>query len=630
MSAATTGRTIDSAAIDNASAIAVGPRSRAAADIIRRTGFLFERNIRIANSLVISIRDVANRSREIRVPVSQGVAACYASRRGKPAMARKRKTVKPRQLYIPAVPNNASWLESDSYDRRAWAELGLTAPTIGELVESGERLVPDFGALLRDLFLGLFKYNLVWLKPDAVRRSAVLNRTILEQLMPSAGFEMLKSRTLLEEDKAVIAALVLGEHVLELMRSEKLINRREMLDLWDLKHQEENLAETAAALKNAAELAEENQREAEAKEGETAEVDQEKNEQEKKDLQKKIEELHEAAQRAASVSEARLNQKARMFEDQLRHSDKTELKRMQLPSAQLAEEIDRVAQDSHDFSLEFGQGGRMSAGERLELGRRLARNRKLGELARLVGRFKQDARALRRKTLDRGVTEAYDVERGADLGRLIPSELLALHHPQLRADFHRRLLEGAVLQYRLREDEQKGKGPMVVCIDVSSSMQGDKELWAKAVSLTLMDIARRQRRLFRAVLFSSGPGSMKVIDLNRERRYQPELPKVIELAEYFPGGGTDFQAPIDAAIELIADKKLKRGDIVVITDGECQVAPEWLSNLRERKEELQFSIFAVLVDIGSSDLSTLAQFSDRVSSVTKLTVAGSREIFLKI
>jgi uncharacterized protein with von Willebrand factor type A (vWA) domain len=541
-------------------------------------------------------------------------------------MARKRKTVKPRELYIPAVPDNASWLESDSYDRRAWAELGLTAPTIGALVESGERLVPDFGALLRDLFLGLFKYNLVWLKPDAVRRSAVLNRAILEQLMPSAGFEMLKSRTLLEEDKAVIAALVLGEQVLELVRSEKLINRREMLDLWDLKHQEENLAESAAALKNAVELAQENQREADAAEGEEiSESDQEKT-----DLKQKINELQEAAERAARVSEARLNQKARMFEDQLRHSDKTELKRMQLRSAQLAEEIDRVAQDSHDFSLEFGQGGRMSAGERLELGRRLARNRKLGELARLVGRFKQDARALRRKTLDRGVTEAYDVERGAELGRLIPSELLALHHPQLRADFHRRLLEGAVLQYRLREDEQKGKGPMVVCIDVSSSMQGDKELWAKAVSLTLMDIARRQRRLFRAVLFSSGPESMKVIDLNRERRYQPELPKVIELAEYFPGGGTDFQTPIDAAIELIADKKLKRGDIVVITDGECQVTPEWLADLKERKEELQFSIFAVLVDVGSSDLSTLAQFSDRVSSVSKLTVEGSREIFLKI
>ena len=542
---------------------------------------------------------------------------------------KKRKTAKPRPLYIPTVPDNASWIESDSYDRRAWAEFGLTAPAIDDLTESGERLVPDFGALLHDLFLALFKYNLVWFEPSAVRRSAILNRTILEKLIPSPGFEMLKTRTLLEEDKAVIAALVLGEQVLELVRSEKLINRREMLDLWDLKHQEENLAESAAALKNAVDLSEQNQ-------PETGPDASDQNPHSKDDppkdgaLQKKIDELKDAAERATRVSEARLNQKARMFEDQLRHSDQTELKRMQLRSAQLAEEIDRVAQDSHDFSLEFGQGGRLAAGERLELGRRLARNRKLGELARLVGRFKQDARALRRKTLDRGVAEAYDVERGADLGRLIPSELLALHHPQLRADFQRRLLEGAVLQYRLRDDEQKGRGPMVVCIDVSSSMQGDKELWAKAVSLTLMDIARRQRRLFRAVLFSSGPESMKVIDLNRERRYQPELPKVIEMAEYFPGGGTDFQAPIDAAIELISDKKLKRADIVVITDGECQVAPEWLTDLKRRKDDLQFSIFAVLVDLGSSELSTLAQFSDRVSSVTKLTVEGSRDIFLKL
>jgi uncharacterized protein with von Willebrand factor type A (vWA) domain len=534
-----------------------------------------------------------------------------------------RKSIKPRPLYVPTLPSNASWLESDTYDRRAWGELGLTAPTIRDLIASGDKLVPHFGSLLQDLFFGLFKYNLVWLKPNAVRRSAALNHEILEQLVPSPGFEMLKERTLLDEDKAVIAALVLGEQVLEMVRSEKLVNRGEMLDLWDLKHQEEDLEERAAAVKNAAELSADQkpdpQDPAAGNDPEMA-----------KRLKKAIEELKESADRAARVSEARLNQKARMLEDQLKHGDRTPLKRMQLRSAQLSEEIDRVAQDSHDFSLEFGQGGRLSAGERLELGRQLARNPKLGQLARLVGRFKQDARALRRKTLDRGVAEAYDIERGSELGRLIPAELLALHHPGLRADFRRRLLEGEVLQYRLREDEQKGKGPMVVCIDVSSSMQGEKELWAKAVSLTLMDIARRQRRLFRAVLFSSGPETLRVVDLNNKYRYKPELAKVLEMAEYFPGGGTDFQSPIDAAVALLKDKKLKRGDIVVITDGECQVAPEWLAGLREQKEELKFKIFAVLVDVGSSDLSTLAQFSDHVSSVKKLTVEDSREIFLKI
>ncbi len=151
-------------------------------------------------------------------------------------MPRTRKTLKPRQFHIPRVPHNAAWLENDSYDRRAWNELGLSASAIRSLIESGEMLVPYFGALLEDLFFGLFKYNLVWMPADAVRRSTVLNRTILQQLIPSPGFEMLKSRTLLEEDKAVIAALVLGEQVLETVRAEKLVNRREMLDLWDLKH----------------------------------------------------------------------------------------------------------------------------------------------------------------------------------------------------------------------------------------------------------------------------------------------------------------------------------------------------------------------------------------------------------
>jgi len=528
------------------------------------------------------------------------------------------KKAKPRRAYVPAIAAGASWLESDGYDQRAWSDLGLASTPIRELIAGGEKLIPHFGALLRDLFLGLFKYNLVWLAPDAVRRSAILNRTILDQLIPSPAFAILKTRTLLEEDKAMIAALVLGEQTLELIRSEKLINRREMLDLWDLDHQETDLEERAAALKNAQQLTEQ---EAGDKEGDAASAEA---------LKKQITELKEAAERAAKVSEARLNQKARMFTDQLRHSDQNELKRMQLRTAQLAEEIDRVAQDSHDFSLEFGQGGRSSAYERLELGRHLARNKRLGELARLVGRLKQDARALRRRKLDRGVAEAYDIERGSELGRLIPAELIALHHPGLRADFLRRLLEGEVLQYRLREDEQKGKGPMVVCIDVSSSMQGDKELWAKAVSLTLMDIARRNRRLFRAVLFSSGPESLRILDLNSKRRYQPELPKVLEMAEYFPGGGTDFQVPIDAAVALLEDQKLKRGDIIVITDGECQVTPEWLVGLRERKERLDFSIFAVLVDMGSSELSTLAQFSDHVTSIKRLTVEGSREIFLNI
>src|SRR3984957_3708460 len=176
-------------------------------------------------------------------------------------MPRKAKPIKPRRLYIPAVPATASWFESDSYDRRTWKEIVADAPSIADLTESGERLVPHFGALVQDLFLSLFKMNPVMRKSDDVRHAAALNRTILEQLVPSAPFQALRSRTALEQDKAAIAAIVMSEHALEMVKSEKLINRSEMLDLWDLARQEQDLEARAEAVKTVNEIQDKEDRE---------------------------------------------------------------------------------------------------------------------------------------------------------------------------------------------------------------------------------------------------------------------------------------------------------------------------------------------------------------------------------
>src|SRR5260370_16700498 len=146
-------------------------------------------------------------------------------------MPRKAKTIKPRRLYIPSVPASASWFESDSYDGGIWNEIVADAPSIADLKESGERLVPHFGALVQDLFLALFKMNPAMRKSDDVRLAAALNRTILDQLVPSAPFQALRSRTALEQDKAAIAAIVMSQHALEMLTSEPLLNRSHMLHL---------------------------------------------------------------------------------------------------------------------------------------------------------------------------------------------------------------------------------------------------------------------------------------------------------------------------------------------------------------------------------------------------------------
>jgi uncharacterized protein with von Willebrand factor type A (vWA) domain len=98
--------------------------------------------------------------------------------------------------------------------------------------------------------------------------------------------------------------------------------------------------------------------------------------------------------------------------------------------------------------------------------------------------------------------------------------MLTLHHPILQKDFQRRFFDQELLQYSLRGVEEKGKGPMVVCLDGSSSMAGDKEIWSKAVTLTLLEIARRQRRLFRSICFSSEETPLQILDMNPRGHYE--------------------------------------------------------------------------------------------------------------
>jgi uncharacterized protein with von Willebrand factor type A (vWA) domain len=171
---------------------------------------------------------------------------------------------------------------------------------------------------------------------------------------------------------------------------------------------------------------------------------------------------------------------------------------------------------------------------------------------------------------------------------------------------------------------------MVVCLDGSSSMAGEKEIWSKAVALTLLEIARRQRRLFRFVCFSSADMPLFTLDLNPRERHVVREDRALDVAEYFPGGGTDFQTPLDAALDCLRSAPYRRGDVVLVTDGECQVDPAWLARFQAEKKRLRFAVWSVLIDVGPSSLEALRALSDRVTAVSKLTDEGVRELFVRL
>ncbi|MGH7806055.1 MAG: VWA domain-containing protein, partial [Candidatus Binatia bacterium] len=305
-------------------------------------------------------------------------------------------------------------------------------------------------------------------------------------------------------------------------------------------------------------------------------------------------------------------------------------KRLTAAALDVAQTLDDATDEAESFGRALGAEGRGQAGQSLELGRRLAKSEKLRKLSRLLGRMREQALALRRKMFERASEETFAVEQGRDLGRLLPQELVTARHPVLGRDWKRRFVEGELLEYELRGADERGRGPMIVCLDVSSSMAGDKEIWAKAVTLTLLEIARRERRRFRAILFSSAEADLRTFDLNQGDRTTTDLGVALDLADYFPGGGTDFERPLDAALECLSESRFRKGDIVFVTDGEARVGEEWRERFVAEKERLDFSVYAILIDVGSSGEEAIRGVADRISRVSRLTDEGVKEIFVEV
>jgi len=520
-----------------------------------------------------------------------------------PPKARK----KPAKRVFVHLPKNSFWIESDAYDRRVWNQLREEAPSLRELEEGGATFLPHFASLLQDIFCLLFKYNINFLKDAELLPSALLNRTFLHAVKQGGQYDILREQTLLNEARSGLSTLILGERLLALVREEKFLTRRDLRDLWDIRKQEEVVSQKIDEYENADTIPE----------GELSDEG-------KKALQKAKDKMTGEVQGA----EALLRHKTAQFKEDLKQIEAQATNRLQAETIKVAQELEDAAEQAETWGDTIGTGQKSPPGQKLELGRRLAGNEKLKKLARMVGRMKFHALALRKKVFERASEEVLEVERGDSLHRLLPHEMLTLHHPILRKDFQRRFLDQELIQYSLRGIEDKGKGPMIVCLDGSSSMAGDKEIWSKAVTLTLLEIARKQRRLFRSICFSSAETPLQILDMNPRDRYEVETKTVMDLAEYFPGGGTDFQRPLDAALDCLRRSRFKKGDIIFITDGECQVEPEWAMRFRAEKERLGFSLFSILIDVGSSSLGTLKEFSDRITTIKQLTGDSAKDIFV--
>lgn len=462
---------------------------------------------------------------------------------------------------------------------------------LGNHVETG------FSAF-SDTFYSLLKANPELLKKGDVRPSHYVNRRVLEEAMGLTEMDELRMYSVGDLVAAAIASVAMEDDLKTLF--DKLEKEREQAK------QLEQMMGQAQALQDQLDDAE-------------PDPDSPPDEGEAQNFQEMQDQMDALMERIAAAEQE--------LEDNLEEqgtSISIDMKTALKGAIEEAESVDGVASL---WGAEPGSLRKLNPEKRIELAQKM-RSDRLKKLAELFGAMQRMAFAERAKRTIHSRDEIYDIELGSDLARILPMELVSLEDEALEMDFYRRFYENALYQYQLRGEEKLARGGIIWCEDGSGSMSGDRELWAKAVGLVLLQIAKSQKRPFYSIMFGS-VGQLKIWDFRDTSNITPDT--VLDYAGTTWGGGTDFVTPLNKALEIIKGEHAEghiKSDIVFATDGMCPVPPPWLEAWGEERANLGFTTYGVAIGCPPDSEPLNAICNNKVVGVRSLTSGNDlRPIF---
>ncbi|MEK5069919.1 vWA domain-containing protein [Sporosarcina sp. FSL K6-1508] len=470
--------------------------------------------------------------------------------------------------------DNRSVMNTDAFDKRRFQEIFEMSRGLQKI--AGEAALPTFEPLLADIWASLYK-----MKPEikSVDVESVLevNKSLMERIMADEYFEIYRSYTRLDDLSSAICTVKFGEKINQWLLDQKVQDE-------DLQQQMREIHTMQRQLQK-----------------------QERQEWGGDGNQKLDDEFIQAM--------AKLNKKLQQNLLYNSHSFSQAMARAMQETKQVKVGLKSLLggsiAGSGDADLK-----KIPLSDQLSLAEKIASDKKMKEIADWAGRFKQIARK-KQKSKHSESMERRGVTLGNDIERLLPMEFGLYTHSITKNDFLRRFVEGQTMQYEQKGREVLERGPIVFCLDQSGSMN-KLDTQSKGFILALMSIARKQRRDFCLVLFST-----------RTQIYKYEKGKIkgsdmVSLARTFLGGGTNFALPLDEAMNIINESRFKQADLVFVTDGEDQVRDSFLEAFNIKKQEKDFNVLSLVIGCNTN---FVAQFSDKVVQVKDFNDEGSFTAF---
>jgi len=271
------------------------------------------------------------------------------------------------------------------------------------------------------------------------------------------------------------------------------------------------------------------------------------------------------------------------------------------------------------LALGMGPGGSGSTDPRAvaELFRRVRADPALRRVCELAGRFRRVARSKQRLKVAHGLDDVVGVEPGGEVARLLPFELARLMVLELELDALRRIAERQALCRAHSAVEPVGKGPVLVVVDESGSMDGAKVHTAKALALALAWVARHQRRWCGLVAYSGNTGE-RLLALLPARWDERAL---CDWLCAFLGGGSALDVPIDELPRMYREIGAPVGvtDLVIVTDAQCVVPARSAERFKAWKHQARVRATALVI---GSEPGALAELCEEVHRVPALDPAA--------
>lgn len=278
------------------------------------------------------------------------------------------------------------------------------------------------------------------------------------------------------------------------------------------------------------------------------------------------------------------------------------------PIAQAIQDaIDNAADKMDEMisGIKAGQGSAIPGGDSKMVDDyvRLSTNPNLVKLMRMVGRLKLDVNFL--SALSASYPEEnMGVTLGNNIKRTLPRDLarLAGDDDEFMV-FLGKYQNRELLQRKYRANNRPGKGPMIVCVDVSSSMASHGRYeWAQTIAAAMYTMAHKEGRPFAAIPYNDGARLYQA----QPKGNAMDVNLLASILGFMPRGGTNFDAAWRVAIGFMrkqaATSKWKNADIVFITDGECGFdKEEWLKD----KDKLNVRLFSFLIGMDEKEAHSL-------------------------